>query len=41
MLYGDFNARISCENVFILNDGSRFTPFKDNNISDKNILKTK
>ena len=39
MLCGDFNARIACENDFIINDDSRFTPLYDNYISHKDKLK--
>jgi hypothetical protein len=39
LLCGDFNARISCENDFILNDESKFTPIYEDYKTDKNILK--
>jgi hypothetical protein len=39
LLCADFNARISCENDFILNDESKFTPIYEDYETDKNILK--
>jgi hypothetical protein len=39
LLCRDFNARISCENDFILNDESKFTPNYEIYKTDKNILK--
>ena len=39
VLCRDFNARISCENHFILNDESKFTPTYEDYKTDKNILK--
>ena len=41
LLCGDFNARISCENDFILNDESKFTPIYEDYKTNKNILKDK
>jgi hypothetical protein len=40
LLCGDFNARISYENDFILNDELKFTPIYEDYKTDKNILKT-
>jgi hypothetical protein len=39
LLCRDFNARISCENHFILNGESKFTPTYEDYKTDKNILK--
>jgi hypothetical protein len=39
LLCGDFNARISCENDFILNDESKFTSIYEDYKTNKNILK--
>ena len=39
LLCGDVNARISCENDFILNDESKFAPIYEDYKTDKNILK--
>jgi hypothetical protein len=39
VLCRDFNARISCENHFILNGESKFTPTYEDYKTDKNILK--
>ena len=39
LLCGDFNARISCENYFILIDELKFTPIYEDYKTDKNILK--
>ena len=39
LLCRDFNTSISCENDFILNDESKFTPNYEDYKTDKNILK--
>jgi hypothetical protein len=39
LLFRDFNARISCENDFILNHESKYTPNYEDYKTDKNILK--
>ena len=41
LLCGDFNARISCENDFILNHESKFTPIYEDYKTDKTYLKDK